>query len=69
MAGAVSGATSGGVAFNPEKRAILPHSAFSSFASRFKQPKVDEGFQDVIPVQFQFHGDVEQRKLWSRYWI
>lgn len=42
-----------GAAFNPEKRAILPHSAFSSFASRFKPPKVEEGFQDVIPVQFQ----------------
>ncbi|KAL8750405.1 MAG: hypothetical protein Q9184_006437 [Pyrenodesmia sp. 2 TL-2023] len=78
-------AIAGGL-FNPEKRAILPHSAFSSFASRFKQPKVDEGFQDVVPVQFQvdesltglklhadvfvqFQGDVEQRKLWSRFWI
>ncbi|KAL8978851.1 MAG: hypothetical protein Q9205_005670 [Flavoplaca limonia] len=39
--------------FNPEKRVILPHTAFSSFASRFKQPEVDEGFQDVVPVQFQ----------------
>ena len=41
--------------FNPEKRTILPHSAFSSFASRFKQPKVEEGFQDVVPVEFQVH--------------
>ncbi|KAL8996407.1 MAG: hypothetical protein Q9169_004055 [Polycauliona sp. 2 TL-2023] len=55
--------------FNPEKRTILPHTAFSSFASRFKQPRVDEGFQDVVPVQFQFQGDDEQRKIWSRYWI
>ena len=39
--------------FNPENRVILPHTAFSSFASRFKQPQVDEGFQDVVPVQFQ----------------
>ncbi|KAI4242256.1 MAG: hypothetical protein L6R40_004127 [Gallowayella cf. fulva] len=39
--------------FNPEKRAILPHSAFSSFASRFKQPTVDEGFQDVVAVEFR----------------
>jgi bifunctional polynucleotide phosphatase/kinase len=39
--------------FNPEKRAILPHSAFASFASRFKEPKVQEGFQDVIRVEFQ----------------
>lgn len=39
--------------FNPEKRAILPHSAFSSFASRFQEPKEQEGFQDVIKVEFQ----------------
>ncbi|KAL8909570.1 MAG: hypothetical protein Q9171_004979 [Xanthocarpia ochracea] len=55
--------------FNPEKRTILPHTAFSSFASRFKQPKMEEGFQDVVPVHFKFQGDDEQRKIWSRYWI
>ncbi|KAL8930154.1 MAG: hypothetical protein Q9208_000771 [Pyrenodesmia sp. 3 TL-2023] len=84
---AIAGGAIAGEPFNPEKRAILPHSAFSSFASRFKQPKVDEGFQDVVPLQFQvdqsprkgfklhadvfvqFQGDVEQRKLWSQFWI
>ena len=39
--------------FNPEKRPILPHSAFPGFAARFKEPKVKEGFQDVITVEFQ----------------
>ncbi|KAL8935191.1 MAG: hypothetical protein Q9216_005547 [Gyalolechia sp. 2 TL-2023] len=39
--------------FNPDKRTILPHSAFSSFASRFKQPKTEEGFQDLVAVEFQ----------------
>ncbi|KAI4172241.1 MAG: hypothetical protein LQ343_003676 [Gyalolechia ehrenbergii] len=39
--------------FNPDKRSILPHSAFASFASRFKQPKAEEGFQDLVPVEFQ----------------
>lgn len=39
--------------FNPEKRSILPHSAFTGFVSRFKEPKVEEGFQDVIKVEFQ----------------
>ncbi|KAL8808059.1 MAG: hypothetical protein Q9182_000337 [Xanthomendoza sp. 2 TL-2023] len=58
-----------GEGFNPEKRKILPHSAFSSFASRFKQPKVDEGFQDVVKVEFEFQGDDEEGKIWSRYWI
>ena len=39
--------------FNPENRSILPHSAFTGFASRFKEPKVTEGFQDIIIVEFQ----------------
>ncbi|CAD6571469.1 MAG: hypothetical protein ASARMPREDX12_004546 [Alectoria sarmentosa] len=39
--------------FNPENRSILPHSAFTGFASRFKEPKVTEGFQDIIKVEFQ----------------
>ena len=41
--------------FNPEKRSILPHSAFAGFASRFKEPKLTEGFQDIIKVEFQVH--------------
>ncbi|KAI4199384.1 MAG: hypothetical protein LQ350_004673 [Teloschistes chrysophthalmus] len=39
--------------FNPEQRRILPHSAFSSFAARFKPPKEEEGFQDIVRVGFQ----------------
>ena len=39
--------------FNPEKRSILPHSAFSSFVSRFKEPAIEEGFQDITRIDFQ----------------
>lgn len=42
-----------GDAFNPERRSILPHSAFSSFASRFKEPNKAEGFQDITVIEFQ----------------
>lgn len=38
---------------NPERRTILPHSAFAGFAARYKQPKVKEGFQDIITIEFQ----------------
>ena len=38
---------------NPEKREILPHSAFAGFAARFKEPKVKEGFEDIVRVDFQ----------------
>ena len=39
--------------FNPEKRAILPHSAFAGFASRFRAPKAEEGFADIVKVEFE----------------
>jgi len=39
--------------FNPERRTILPHSAFAGFAARFKEPKVKEGFQEIITIEFQ----------------
>ena len=55
--------------FNPEQRAILPHSAFAGFRARLREPKVQEGFQDVIKVDFQFQGDEEARRVWSQYWI
>ncbi len=42
-----------GGTFNPEKRAILPHSAFFSFASRFKEPQAQEGFEEIISIPFQ----------------
>lgn len=42
-----------GHGFNPEKRSILPHSAFSSFTSRFKEPRTTEGFQDITTTEFQ----------------
>ncbi|KAL9119120.1 MAG: hypothetical protein Q9187_004323 [Circinaria calcarea] len=38
---------------NPEKRSILPHSAFSSFSSRFREPQNDEGFQDIMQIAFE----------------
>ena len=49
--------------FNPEKRSILPHSAFTSFSSRFKEPKVKEGFQDIIKVDFRVRDCSGQARL------
>ena len=45
-------ALAGGI-FNPEKRAILPRSAFFSFASRFQEPNEQEGFEEIITIRFQ----------------
>ena len=51
--------------FNPEKRTILPHSAFASFAARYKEPKIDEGFQDIIQIAFQ----VRKPRVYKQYLI
>lgn len=39
--------------FNPEKRSILPHSAFAGFAARFNEPNIEEGFQDITRTGFE----------------
>ena len=52
--------------FNPEKRSILPHSAFVGFTSRFQEPKATEGFQDVVIVEFQVHNCLADLVLFIR---
>ena len=38
---------------NPESRTMLPKMAFSGFASRYREPTLDEGFQDITKVDFK----------------
>ncbi|PFH59786.1 hypothetical protein XA68_11894 [Ophiocordyceps unilateralis] len=54
---------------NPETRASLPKVAFTGFSSRFKEPKVSEGFQDVTELEFEFRGTRQDYDVWGRYWI
>lgn len=54
---------------NPEGRTILPKLAFTGFASRYREPKLSEGFVDITMTDFEFEGSEEQKKLWSKYWI
>ncbi|KAH7356726.1 polynucleotide kinase 3 phosphatase [Rhexocercosporidium sp. MPI-PUGE-AT-0058] len=53
---------------NPEKRTILPGMAFRSFASRYKRPELNEGFQDITEVAFKFLGNEVEQQTWSRHW-
>jgi bifunctional polynucleotide phosphatase/kinase len=57
-----------GLQLNPESREILPQLAFNSFASRYREPSLDEGFQDIVRVDFRFDGTELERELWTRYW-
>jgi len=54
---------------NPESRTSLPGIAFGDFGRRFQEPTLDEGFEDIIPVKFQFQGTEEARKLWAQFWV
>lgn len=56
-------------ALNPEDRERLPKMAFSGFAARHREPKVKEGFQDVIEVDFKFRGTRDEYDSWGRYCV
>lgn len=53
---------------NPEARQGLPRPAFTGFASRYKEPRVQEGFQDVTEIPFAFRGNRDEYEVWGRYW-
>jgi hypothetical protein len=38
---------------NPENRPILPKQAFTGFGSRFREPQIEEGFEEIIETDFQ----------------
>ncbi|KAJ5468617.1 hypothetical protein N7475_006369 [Penicillium sp. IBT 31633x] len=54
---------------NPESRTSLPGIAFGDFGRRFRAPTLEEGFDDIIPVEFEFRGSQDAKELWSQYWI
>ncbi|GIK06854.1 hypothetical protein Aspvir_002506 [Aspergillus viridinutans] len=54
---------------NPESRAPLPGIAFGDFLKRFKEPTMEEGFSDIVRVDFRFQGDEEARRIWGQYWV
>ncbi|KAF8418544.1 putative DNA 3'-phosphatase Tpp1 [Tirmania nivea] len=58
----------GGDIVNPENRKILPRLAFTGYASRFKEPTLNEGFLDITEVEFEWEGSETERNIWARYW-
>lgn len=58
-----------GPEMNPEKRNILPKLAFTGFASRYREPKLSEGFEEIVKIDFKFEGSEETKRVWSKYWV
>ncbi|KAF2142341.1 uncharacterized protein K452DRAFT_227012 [Aplosporella prunicola CBS 121167] len=54
---------------NPESRIMLPKIAFTSFTSRFREPSLKEGFQDITKVDFTFEGSEQERAIWTKFWV
>ncbi|KAF2002643.1 PNK3P-domain-containing protein [Amniculicola lignicola CBS 123094] len=54
---------------NPENRTMLPKMAFTGFASRYREPKLKEGFADIVKVDFEFKGSEQHKQQWSRFWV
>lgn len=54
---------------NPESRQGLPAQAFHGFASRHREPRLSEGFQEIREVPFSFCGSREDYDIWGRYWV
>ncbi|KAF2461511.1 polynucleotide kinase 3 phosphatase-domain-containing protein [Lineolata rhizophorae] len=50
---AVRALTNSDAGMNPEARTILPKSAFAGFTARFREPKKEEGFEDITKVDFK----------------
>ncbi|KAJ6257168.1 [Pyruvate dehydrogenase [acetyl-transferring]]-phosphatase [Drechslerella dactyloides] len=41
---------------NPEKRESVPSMAFLNYKSKFQEPQLSEGFEDITVVDFEFRG-------------
>lgn len=54
---------------NFEARELVPKVAFVSYEKRFKEPKLSEGFVEVIEHEFRFNGTQEDHDIWAQYWV
>ncbi|POY76877.1 hypothetical protein BMF94_0129 [Rhodotorula taiwanensis] len=52
---------------NGKVREVLPMVAFLSFRTNLEIPTVDEGFDEVKRINFNFEGTPEQLKKWQRW--
>jgi bifunctional polynucleotide phosphatase/kinase len=51
-----------------EKRKLLPLAAIYSYLQKFQEPCLEEGFEEIVRVDFVFRGTEEEREVWSLWW-
>ncbi|OLL26810.1 Bifunctional polynucleotide phosphatase/kinase [Neolecta irregularis DAH-3] len=54
--------------FLEERRSNVPMVAYRHFRSRYQNPELSEGFQDIVVLDFEFSGTEEERKIWEMWW-
>jgi bifunctional polynucleotide phosphatase/kinase len=35
---------------------------------RYQEPNLDEGFTEILKIDFKFEGTEEEREVWSMWW-
>lgn len=51
---------------NPEHRSMLPKMAFTGFAARYREPRVEEGFEDITKVDFKVSQECREEMSGTR---
>lgn len=51
------------------RREVLPEVAFTSYVASFEEPKLEEGFESIENVNWEWSGSEEEKKLWSMWLV
>ncbi|RHZ79520.1 hypothetical protein Glove_144g13 [Diversispora epigaea] len=51
------------------KRPLLPEVSFHYYRSRFIEPKIEEGFQEIKLINFLFEGSEEEKRLFEMWYL
>jgi bifunctional polynucleotide phosphatase/kinase len=42
--------------------------AIDAYLARFEEPSLDEGFVEIVKVDFTFSGTEEEKETWCMWW-
>ncbi|KAF2465858.1 PNK3P-domain-containing protein [Lindgomyces ingoldianus] len=59
----------GGDQTKEEQRKVFPRTRFKDIISRFSEPQNTEGFEEVVKLDFEWHGSSEELRIWNKHWI